>query len=66
MIWNIKIFLVVLPIMNYKKLKTIECNQIGKILKSQAHKGKRQLLVRWPGYNSDFVSFIATGNVNNP
>jgi len=30
--------------------------QIEKILKTRTHRGKRQLLVRWLGYNSDFDS----------
>ena len=36
-----------------------EIYQIEKILKSQAHGGKKQFLFRWLRYNSDFESWLA-------
>ena len=51
--------------MNYKNLKDTEMYQLEKILKIQTQKNKRQLLVRWIGYNSDFDSWIATEDVHN-
>jgi hypothetical protein len=44
---------------------TSEIYQIKKILKSRTRKGKRQLLVRWLGYNSDFDSWVSVEDINN-
>ena len=39
--------------------------QTEKIKKSRAHRGKRQLLVRWLGYKSDFDYWVAVEDVYN-
>ena len=39
--------------------------QIDKILRTCIHRGKRQVLVRWLGYNSDFDSWISVEEVHN-
>jgi len=44
--------------MNRKKLKKNQRYQIEKILKSWTRKGKRQLLIGWLGYTSDFDFWI--------
>jgi hypothetical protein len=41
-----------------KVKKNSEIYQIEKILKTRTRRGRKQLLVRWLGYNSDFDSWI--------
>ena len=48
-----------------KVRNTSEIYQIENLLKSRTRRGKRQLLVRWLGYNSDFNSWIPTEDVHN-
>jgi hypothetical protein len=49
----------------HKVKNNSEIYQIEKILKSRTRKGKKQLLVRWLGYNSDFDSWIGVEDINN-
>ena len=42
-----------------------EIYQIEKILKTRTRRGKKQLLVRWLGYNSDFDSWIGVEDIDN-
>jgi len=42
-----------------------EIYQIEKILKTRTRGGKKQLLVRWLGYNSDFDSWIGVEDIDN-
>ena len=48
-----------------KVRNTSEIYQIEKILKSRTRRGKKQLLVRWLGYNSDFDSWVSAEDINN-
>ena len=48
-----------------KVRNTSEIYQIEKLLKSRTRRGKKQLLVRWLGYNSDFDSWVSAEDINN-
>ena len=49
-----------------QKVKTnSEIYQIEKILKTLTRRGRKQLLVRWLGYNSDFDSWIGVEDIDN-
>ena len=49
---------------NFTKSKIrVKSYQIEQILKSRIQWGKRQLLVCWLGYNSDFDSWVAVEDI---
>ena len=50
----------------FRKDKNTEIYHIENILKNGAHRGKRQLIVRWLGYNSDLDTWIAAKDIHNP
>ena len=48
-----------------QNVQNTEIYQIENILKDHTHKGKRQLLVCWLRYNSDFDSWISAEDIHN-
>ena len=48
-----------------QKVKDSGIYQIEKVLKTRTRGGKKQLLVRWLGYNSEFDSWIGVEDLHN-
>ena len=48
-----------------QKVKNTGIYQIENILKTRTHRGMKQLLVCWLGYNSDFNSWISFEDIDN-